>query len=143
MMISVPKSKLDKILQRIRHVLRDPSRLTCRNLAGLLRKITAMIPAIGEALLRIRYLQVSLARSLHSQNYQWDKPCSLCPMAKTELNWWIFNAMMKNGLPITQTQDSLKDPKVTIHVDASDTGWRITSSMMELSGFWDEEQSGK
>jgi hypothetical protein len=38
-------------------------------------------------------------------------------------------------------QNSLKDSAVTIQVDASDTGWGITSSMMELSGFWDEEQS--
>jgi hypothetical protein len=127
MRISVPKPKLDKILQKIRQILRDPSKLTCRNLAGLLGKITSMIPAIGEALLRIRYLQICLARSLHSQKYQWDKPCLLCPTAKTELNWWISNAMMRNGLPIIPIQNSLKDPTVIIHVDASDTGWGITS----------------
>jgi hypothetical protein len=54
MRISVRKPKPDKILQMIRQILRDPSKLTCRNLAGLLVKITAMIPAIGEVLLRIR-----------------------------------------------------------------------------------------
>jgi hypothetical protein len=49
--------------------------------------------------------------------------------------------MMGNRLPDHPDPNLLKDPTVTIHVDASDTGWGITSSMMELSGFWYEEQS--
>lgn len=55
MIISVSLLKITSLLKRIRQVMTAPIK-TCRWFAGLLGKMTSMIPAVGEALLHIRYL---------------------------------------------------------------------------------------
>src|SRR6202008_4047800 len=77
MRISVPQQKLSKLLTKIKKLQTSNSIQTCRWIAGLLGKITAMIPALGEALIRIRYLQSSLARNLRQHQHRWDSPCPL------------------------------------------------------------------
>ncbi|KAG1454318.1 hypothetical protein G6F56_007347 [Rhizopus delemar] len=96
-----------------------------------------MIPAMGEALLHIRYLQRDLAKSLRLQQYDWEMPYNLSSKTWNELKWWEINAENLNGLPIPKMEDT-RPPAVVIHVDASDSGWGITSSEMETNGFWTE-----
>ena len=55
MKIRVPKPKMENLHQRIKQVQKKNPR-SCRWIASLLGKITAMISAIGEALLRIRFI---------------------------------------------------------------------------------------
>ncbi|KAG2200665.1 hypothetical protein INT47_005821 [Mucor saturninus] len=116
---------------------------TCRWIAGLLRKMTSLIPAIGETLLHLRYLQRDLAVNLKQQQYQWDKPCILSAKVMEELTWWKTQATAKNGLPLQKQIDKSIQPAITIHVDASDSGWGVASSIMETSGTgpWKKEQS--
>ncbi|CEJ00004.1 hypothetical protein RMCBS344292_14074 [Rhizopus microsporus] len=54
----------------------------------------------GEELLRARFLQRDLARSLKIQGYNWEKSCEVSTQAWNELNWWIEKATLKNGPPI-------------------------------------------
>lgn len=80
MSISVPTQKLQKLMVRLKQVLNNPLQSrSCRWIASLLGKMTAMIPAIGKALLHLRYLQRDLARSLHKNHQNWE---ALCPLSK-------------------------------------------------------------
>ena len=47
--------------------------------------------------------------------------------------WEEFSAQ-KNGLPIQRLLENV--PKILIHVDASDTGWGVSSPEMQTSGYW-------
>lgn len=80
MKIAVPTPKITKLLQKIRQAS-QPIQHSCRWIAGLLGKVTSMIPAIGEALLHIRYLQRDLAKSLHLNNQNWEMPCQISPQS--------------------------------------------------------------
>ncbi|KAG1455810.1 hypothetical protein G6F55_006855 [Rhizopus delemar] len=64
MEISVPSLKITNLLKRIKQLESGQYR-SCRWIASLLGKMTAMIPAVGEALLHLRYLQRDLSKSLH------------------------------------------------------------------------------
>jgi hypothetical protein len=44
----------------------------------------------------------------------------------------------KNGLPIQRIQ--AENPKTIIHVDASNSGWGVSSELITASGFWNQEE---
>ncbi|KAG0753936.1 hypothetical protein G6F24_012711 [Rhizopus arrhizus] len=135
MKITVPIQKINRLLQRIKQAS-QPVQRSCRWIAGLLGKVTSMIPAIGEALLHIRYLQRDLAKSLHLNHQNWERPCYLSRQSLQELLWWKESVSMKNGLPI-QTME-VPTPQITIYTDSSETGWGISSPFIETFGFWSE-----
>lgn len=133
MKISVPTKKITNLQQRIQQVKKWNYR-SCRWVAALLGKMTAMIPAIGEALLRIRFLQRDLANSLRLHRQNWEKPCPLSTQGLQDLDWWVRMATIKNGLPIVKKMR--EEPNLEIYVDASDTGWGIHSKLMDTAGYW-------
>jgi len=136
MTISVPPTKMKKLTQRVRELMRTTTPFSCRWIAALLGKITSMIPAIGEALLHVRFLQRDLSRNLRLQQYNWESPCPVSQAAKQELEWWMEQAANRNGLPIRPKQVNLQVPDLTVYVDASDAGWGVASRMLKASGFW-------
>lgn len=137
MKIKVPEKKIKKLIQRMKQAS-SPQTRSCRWVASLLGKITAMLPAVGEALLHIRHLQRCLAKNLYVQMNNWEAPCKLSTQATEELQWWKLFMTKKNGLPIRRIQ--LKKPQVTITTDSSDTGWGINSTVIQTYGFWTEEE---
>ena len=142
MQISMPQKKMSKLMSRIKQLFKDLEvTYSCRWMASLLGKITAMIPAIGEALLRIRFLQRGLAMNLRRQQYNWEKLCPLSAQSWNELQWWTENVQISNGLPIKIDTD-IRELDISIHVEASDTEWGITSKEVETYGFWSEVESG-
>jgi ribonuclease HI len=122
-------------MQRLKQVEKNPSR-SCRWIAGLLGKITAVIPAVAEALLHIRHIQRDLARSLQINHHQWDKSCTLSQRSLAEIQWWKTHLHLKNGLPIHPVQ--LSKNALTVLVDASDSGWGVHSTKINQAGFWNE-----
>ncbi|KAG2236264.1 hypothetical protein INT48_008624 [Thamnidium elegans] len=137
MKISLPIAKINKLLQRLRQV-ESPTIRSCRWIASLLEKMTAVIPAIGEALLYVRHMQRDLAKALHNNHQQWDKACHLSQEGKNEIQWWEKFLIQKNGLPIHKI--IVSDPALKVYVDASDIGWGITSSLVQTAGFWTNEE---
>ncbi|KAG1392100.1 hypothetical protein G6F60_012229 [Rhizopus arrhizus] len=141
MSISLPTHKVTKLLQRIRQA-EVPVIRSCRWIASLLGKMTAVIPAIGEALLHIRHMQRDLSRSLRTHNHNWDKNCKLSAQSMEEITWWKKYLVKKNGLPIHKLL--IQEPSAKIYVDASDVGWGVTSQLIQTAGFWtpaEKEQS--
>ncbi|CEG76276.1 hypothetical protein RMATCC62417_11194 [Rhizopus microsporus] len=126
---------MSKLMSRIKQLFKEPEMTySYRWMASLLGKITAVIPAIGEALLRIRFLQRDLAMNLRRQQYNWEKPCPLSTQSQNELQWWTKNVQLSNGLPIKIDTD-IREPDINIHVDASDAEWGITLKEVETHGF--------
>jgi hypothetical protein len=141
MTIQVPTLKLTKLISRIRQLKRAQEISqwkSCRWIAALLGKMTAMLPAIGEALLHLRYLQRDLAISLRRNRQNWEGECMISEKAMEELNWWSTIAATRNGLEIhtPPPQPSMID----IYVDASNTGWGVYSKLIQTSGFWTKEE---
>lgn len=102
------------------------------------KKMTSVILAIGEALLHIRYIQSDLAKSLTKGNKKWENKCHLSKESQQEIQWWKKFLIMKNGLPIHKP--NAPEPKVIIHVDASDIGWGVHSKLIQTTGYWTEEE---
>lgn len=100
--------------------------------------MTAVIPAIGEALLHVRHMQRDLAKSLRLNHNQWDKSCHLSQEAKKEIIWWKTFLIQKNGLPIHKL--IVAEPTLKFYVDASDIGWGVTSNIIQTEGFWAKEE---
>ncbi|KAG1439205.1 hypothetical protein G6F46_014159 [Rhizopus delemar] len=141
MRIKVPQGKMNKIIQRSRQAMKTTTIRSCRWIASLIGKMTSVIPAIGEALLHVRHLQRDLTKSLRMNGYKnWEVPCVLSTHSLQDLQWWEKWSTVKNGLPIHVTPPEILMPKLTIHVDASNTGWGVKSNVMETSGFWTEEE---
>jgi hypothetical protein len=141
MQIQVPHKKMSKLFTRIKQLKKahqQKSWKSCRWIAALIGKMTAMLPAIGEALIHLRYLQRDLAVNLRYHRQNWDSTCPISESAMNELDWWINIAESKNGLSIHQPTPP--PPAVEIYVDASNTGWGISSALMETSGFWTVEE---
>jgi hypothetical protein len=140
MNIKVPQKKISKLLQRIKQLQVNKKTQTCRWMASLLGKITAMIPAIGQALLHIRFLQRDLARNLTRGSKRWENPCPLSKEGWNELDWWLTETHKMNGLPIHMKDLTNMTPQATIFTDASDTGWGIKSEWVTTSGLWTPEE---
>lgn len=114
MTISVPALKITSLMKRIRQVIISPKK-SCRGIASLLGKMTAMIPAVGGALLHIRYLQRDLSRTLHLTHQNWETTCNFSNTSLQELCWWETFLTQKNGLPMLRIQAA--NPSTIIHVD--------------------------
>ncbi|KAG1031758.1 hypothetical protein G6F43_013894 [Rhizopus delemar] len=99
-----------------------------------------MIPAIGEALLHVRHIQRDLAINLRLNNQNWEKSCPMSIPSLKELDWWKNQASQLNGLPII-LKEEVKEPDVEIFVDASDTGWGVTSPHVETASHWKRQES--
>ncbi|KAG0738623.1 hypothetical protein G6F57_012065 [Rhizopus arrhizus] len=125
-------------ISRIQDKLQGDEDFPPTNQAGLLGKITSVIPAIAEALLHIRHIQQDLARSLQLAHHRWDQPCQLSAKSLMEIQWWKQNLMQKNGLPIHQIQ--LSQTALTVHVDASDTGWGVHRQVVSKAGYLTEKE---
>ena len=143
MTISIPTTKMEKLTSRVKQLLKSLTKKPCRWLASLIGKITAMIPAMGDALLHVRFLQRDLARSLGQQRQNWEASCQLSPDSQRELEWWLTMSSKRNGLPIRTENSKLEElpkPESTIYVDTSDSGWGISSESIIIYGFWSEAE---
>lgn len=94
MKVSIPMKKINKLVTKLKQATQMTVR-TCRWFAGIMGKMTSMIPAIGDALLHIRYLQRDLARTLRLHHQNWDSTFQLSPAGKQELEWWMFYPKIK------------------------------------------------
>lgn len=67
-----------------------------------------------------------------------NKSLSLGSQLRIEFQWRKHNLIQKNGLPIHHLP--LTQTALTIHVDASDTGWRVHSQVISKAGYWTEKE---
>ncbi|KAG1181129.1 hypothetical protein G6F36_010105 [Rhizopus arrhizus] len=69
---------------------------------------------------------------------RWEAPFLLLNNSRTELTWWLTYVTDMNGLPIQRIDNPT--PAITIHVDASDIVWGVSSPEIETTGCWTDEE---
>ncbi|CEP10666.1 hypothetical protein [Parasitella parasitica] len=81
-----------------------------------------------------------LARSLRRLQFDWEGECVLSQHANDDLTWWEQVSSAKNGLPLREDHIHTP-PAITIHCDASDSGWGVASGHVTTAGFWSTAES--
>lgn len=114
-----------------------------RWIASLLGKIIANIPAVGNAVLHVRFLHKDLARNLLREVRRWENPCPLSSQAKQEMICLKEEANMWNGRPI-RTPD-VKWPQATPHDLHRRVGYRMgaKSEILQVARHWTEEKNAQ
>ena len=132
MRLSLPKNKVQQIQKDCRSLLRK--RFTSpRQLARLIGRLTASIPAVLQAPLHYRALQRLCNRSLRNNKYDCQVEIDL--ESKQDLLWWIHHLPLHNGRPLTTPVAD-----VVITLDASTVGWGATCQDKHAGGPWSKEE---
>jgi len=134
MSLYVPAQKIKDIRRDITSCLEavGARRLTLRQLAGVLGKITATSGAISITRLLTRQLLREKNQLLH--RHSWDQVVWISESAQEELRSWLAYLEDYNGREII-----MGPPEVTITTDASPWGWGAVDSLgNRIQAFWSE-----
>jgi hypothetical protein len=134
--LRVPPEKIRKFRQVVRQSLRldDLSRLSLRQLAGIIGKIQAMSPAVSPSRLWSRHLLFCKNRALaqcKDKRTAWNKQVRLSADGRRELEKWEHLLSEWNG-------KSILPPKArhVVTTDASSFGWGGWMGKKDVQGFW-------
>ena len=147
MSLSLPEGKILKLREKCQKTVASPN-LSAREVASLLGTLESTRPAIWQAPLHFRYLQIQLIKALYRQYYDnnclvlsclvlhasqqnYDTILSLNSSAQAELQWWLTNVGKENSSPINPPA-----PDLFITSDASKAGWGAYCQAASANGRW-------
>ena len=130
MTLSLPEKKILNIQNKCQKILSNPTS-SAREVASLIGTLEAARPAIWQAPLHYRYLQIQLIRSLQVSQHNYETRMSLNSNAQAELHWWYQNVPTINGSPINPPA-----PDLCITSDASKAGWGAWCQGSTANGRW-------
>ena len=104
--------------------------ISLRELARILGNIVASFPAVTFRPLHYRRLERNKIRCLKYQKGNLEGKISLCAKAVSEIHWWI------NNIDNSCQHINILNPDITIHTDASLTGWGINNGISLSRGLW-------
>ena len=114
--LSLPQEKVVKV-KSLCLKAKVTQTMPVRQIASVLGTLESCRPAIWQALLHFRYLQIRMIQALHSSNQNFDVTITLDHDSLEELHWWVSNINSVNGSPIRPPA-----PTLFITTDASKTG---------------------
>ena len=117
MLLSLPERKVLNIQNRCQSLICNPTP-SAREVASLIGTLEAARPAIWQAPLHYRQLQIELIKSLQASRDNYETLMSINSTAHTELQWWLQNIAIVNGSTINPAA-----PELYITSDASKAGW--------------------
>ena len=130
MTLSLTDDKKYKIKTLLLNCL-NSQQISIRELAGILKNIVASFPVVTFGHLHYRHLERDKIRGLKYHKGNFDGKISLSVKAVSEIHWWINN--IDNSC---HHINSIMIPDITIHTDASLTGWGITNGITPSRGLW-------
>ena len=144
MELRVPSSKVKNFLDSVKKTLRAQaeSRLTLRQLAGVIGKISAMTPAVLPARLLSRELLFDKNRALAKcsvKKLAWDSTVNLRPAALYELEQWLVILRSWNGRSIIPPNRA----REVLTTDASHHGWGGWWKNLDCRGFWTRREAAR
>lgn len=113
-------------------MVRQQGFLSARELARLIGKLTATLPAIFPAPLWYRELQRLKNQALRS-SHSFETSVLLTQEALLELDWWSSKMSLVNGKNI-RTQE----PDMVMETDASMLGWGAVCNGTRTGGLWSQ-----
>ena len=135
MVVSLPRQKVDKIIQKCRDVL-NSDQVTIQELASLVGSLNSTVEAVIPAALYTRELQMHQTKCLlRSQTY--NTLIHLPNSCRSEIQWWIQKLKVWNGKQILTT-----GPQLLLERDASKIGWGLVmpNSESEDGGPWTKQE---
>ena len=105
-------------------------RVTLRKVAKIIGNIVASFPAVTYGRLHYRHLERDKIQGLKFYKGDFEKEIVLSHNAICDIKWWINN--IDNSCHKIQNPN----PDITIHTDASLTGWGITDGTNPSRGLW-------
>ena len=130
MSLSLPEKKILDIENKCQSLIRNPT-TPARSVASLIGTLEAARPAIWQAPLHYRQLQIQLIKSLQASRDNYETLMSLKSNACTELQWWLHNKTTVNGSTINPPA-----PELYITSDASKAGWGACCQSLTANGRW-------
>ena len=109
--------------------------MSARRLASILGTLESCRPAIWQAPLHFRSLQIQLIQALHNSNQDFEIPVTLDHNSLGDLNWWLANVDSVNGSAVTPPA-----PTLFITSDASMEGWGATYQAQRTNGRWSHQE---
>lgn len=130
MNLSLPAEKCEKTLQFASQILLEPS-CPLQRLSSFLGLVVSHKNGFIYSPIHYRRLQLFYNKSL--QKFSWDHPITLTAEAKADVSWWASHCIAPlPPVPMKPVQST-----VTVHTDASLTGWGMSSSDGSVaSGSW-------
>ena len=128
--LSLPQEKVVKVKSLCMKATLTPT-MPARQIASLLGTLEACRPAIWQAPLHFRHLQIRMIHALHANNQNFDVNLTLDHNPLEELRWWVSNIDSVNGSPIRPPA-----PTLFITTDASKTGWGAVCETQRTNGRW-------
>ena len=130
MSLSLPEKKILNIQNKCQRLIRNPT-ASARTVASLIGTLEAARPAIWQAPLHYRQLQIQVIKSLQASQDNYETLMSLNSKAHTELQWWLHNIATVNGSTINPPA-----PELYITSDASKAGWGACCQNLTANGRW-------
>jgi len=133
MMISLPESKIKKVVDSITRFLADSNPII-QEAAELQGLLISVCPAVDYGLLYTRCLAMDLQFSL-SKTFDDYSGAFICKSeTREDLAWWLSHV---GSTPMAIRQDEYM---YTIYSDASQTGWGCHCNNVKSCGWWPMEQ---
>ena len=134
MSVRLTEEKVAQITATCRRVQQAGS-LSLRQLARLIGKMTATIPAIHQAPLWYRGLQRLKNQTLQvSQSF--ETTVTVNQEAALDLDWWSIRTNLLTGKKIQS-----REPDMTIETDASMLGWGAVCAGVRTGGLWSQVEN--
>ena len=132
--LSLPQEKVVKVTSLCLKA-KVTRTMPARQIASVLGTLESCRPAIWQAPLHFRHLQIRMIQALHASNQNFDVIITLDHDSLEELHWWVSNINSVNGSPIRSPA-----PTLFITTDASMTGWRAVCESQRTNGRWSDSE---
>ena len=133
MTISLTPEKKEKIAGLALKLLKSKS--TIQELASFIGNVVAADPAVLNAPLHYKSLEILRNELLRTHKGDYDACVTLSPESRADIIWWIDN--IQNA----ESQICVPSPHFEIHSDASNTGWGGVFNSQATGGQWLEEEA--
>ena len=132
--LSLPQQKVVKV-KSLCLKAKVTRTMPARQIASVLGTLESCRPAIWQAPLHFRYLQIRMIQALHSSNQNFDVLTTLDHDSLEELHWWVSNINSVNGSPIAPPA-----PMLFITTDASKAVWGAVCESQRTNGRWSDSE---
>ena len=126
--LSLPQEKVVKVKSLCLNAKVTRTMPACQ-IASVLGTLESCRPAILQAPLHFRHLQIRMIQALHSSNQNFDVIITLEHDSLEELHWWVSNINSVNGSPIRSPA-----PMLFITTDA----WGAVCESQRTNGRWSD-----
>lgn len=134
--IELTLEKRTSLIELISSVLKK-ERCKIVEFASLLGKLVAACPAVDYGYVYTKILERDKTLALEAEGDNYDRYMNISEAAKEDFSWWL------ETLPTASSPLSRGRFSITIHTDASTSGWGASSGEERVFGTWNEEQREK